>query len=119
MSRNRPYESTKEPNELFKQYELRYLETYYPGLYAEYIKTKRAKSDVVWNSPLITPVANFAKKDLERKVIGNQVKSEGNAKCSKCRSTNVTFEMVQARSADEPQSVKYRCQSCRHEWNIR
>lgn len=119
MSKLRPYDSTEDPIELSRKYELLYFSTYCPRQYDAYMSSKRSRRDIVWDSPLITVTRNFAKRELDRRVIGNQVKSEGDTKCQKCKSTNVTFEMAQTRSADEAQSVKYRCQSCKHEWKIR
>jgi transcription elongation factor S-II len=39
-------------------------------------------------------------------------------KCSKCRKTNVTYNQVQTRSADEPMTTFCLCNECGKRWKF-
>lgn len=39
-------------------------------------------------------------------------------KCRVCKSSNVMERSVQTRSADEPATIKFVCQTCDAEWSV-
>ena len=36
--------------------------------------------------------------------------------CQRCRSTDVDYELVQKRAADEGMSARFVCRACHHRW---
>jgi DNA-directed RNA polymerase subunit M/transcription elongation factor TFIIS len=62
----------------------------------------------------------MAAKELLRQLtlMENQITSEAGVRCAKCRSTDISFEFCQTRSADEGTTVFCLCRSCHKRWKM-
>lgn len=106
-------------SKLYSLYNERYLEETDPVGYKDWVNiksTKLAKENGFWVMNVLQGIRKITLAELNRKVIGSKIQFTSDVRCVKCHAYTVTFTMVQTRSADEPQSVVYKCLSCKHQW---
>jgi DNA-directed RNA polymerase subunit M/transcription elongation factor TFIIS len=56
------------------------------------------------------------KEFIDAEIFLNRDKVIKGIKCEKCGGDNVTYRQAQTRSADEPETVFFRCLACSNRW---